>query len=301
MIAYTKIFNLGHRAAGHLFDNPIEITEKVDGSQFSFGKFDGRVECRSKNCPLDLDAPGNLFLPAVQKVLEIEHQLPEGVQFFGETLWRPKHNTIRYNRVPNGHVALFGAYKQFHHAPGRWLSWTSISLWADDLGFEMVPFILGGKGGSPSMKWLDDIMKRESFLGGAEIEGIVFKNYHQDATLGGHMLPFLAAKFVSEKFKERNHANHPGKGTWEAYKDSYQAEGRWLKAVQHLTEDGSINGEPQDIPKLMTEVQKDIGLECKEDIKDFLWKHFGKDLIRNSTRGLPEWYKRHLAEGAFNA
>lgn len=46
--AFPKIFAIGTKYIDSIFDNEVEITEKVDGSQFAFGKIDGEVYCRSK-------------------------------------------------------------------------------------------------------------------------------------------------------------------------------------------------------------------------------------------------------------
>ena len=37
--SYLKIQRVGSKFISHLFDGPVEITEKSDGSQFNFGKF----------------------------------------------------------------------------------------------------------------------------------------------------------------------------------------------------------------------------------------------------------------------
>ena len=34
--------------------------------------------------------------------------------------------------------------------------------------------------------------------------------------------------------------------------------------------------------------------EEKETIKEFMWTEFGKELLRKSVHGLPEFYKLHL-------
>ena len=67
-----------------------------------------------------------------------------------------------------------------------------------------------------------------------------------------------------------------------------------MKAFQHLRDDGLIEGEPRDIGKLIIEAQKDIVDECKEEIIDWLWKIYGKQLLRHAIKGLPEWYKEKL-------
>jgi len=46
--SYPKVYNLGHAAIVHLFDEPVTVEEKVDGSQFSFALIDGELSARSK-------------------------------------------------------------------------------------------------------------------------------------------------------------------------------------------------------------------------------------------------------------
>jgi ATP-dependent RNA circularization protein (DNA/RNA ligase family) len=37
ILSYPSIYALGHRAIRELFDGPVVVEEKIDGSQFSFG------------------------------------------------------------------------------------------------------------------------------------------------------------------------------------------------------------------------------------------------------------------------
>jgi ATP-dependent helicase/DNAse subunit B len=73
-----------------------------------------------------------------------------------------------------------------------------------------------------------------------------------------------------------------------------------LKAIQHLKEKGELEFTPRDIGKLIKEIQDDITEEEKENILNFLWNEFGKELLRNAVKGFPEFYKRYLAERNFN-
>ena len=41
--SYGKIFNLGHKETEALFDGPVVVEEKIDGSQFSFGSINGEL------------------------------------------------------------------------------------------------------------------------------------------------------------------------------------------------------------------------------------------------------------------
>ncbi len=72
------------------------MEEKVDGSQFSFGIFNGEIKCRSKGAQLVIDAPEKMFIPAVNVVRELAPLLKDGWTYRGEFLGRPKHNTLCY-------------------------------------------------------------------------------------------------------------------------------------------------------------------------------------------------------------
>lgn len=49
----------------------------------------------------------------------------------------------------------------------------------------------------------------------------------------------------------------------------------------------------------MKGIQADVADEEKENIKEELWRIFSKDILRQSIKGFPEWYKAQLLEGAF--
>ncbi len=50
--AYPKIFALGTRYVETIFDEPVEATEKIDGSQFVFGRIDGEELLRGSTVGL---------------------------------------------------------------------------------------------------------------------------------------------------------------------------------------------------------------------------------------------------------
>lgn len=295
MKAYPKIFALGDRYILDILEGSVEITEKVDGSQFAFGLEKGELVCRSKGAVLNIDAPEKMFAAGVDHVKQVRDMLQEGVVFYGEYLQKPKHNVIKYNRIPQNHIALFGMYDEF----GGFFRYERVVAAAALLSVDVVPVIFEGLTcGADAIQMLE----RESFLGGAGVEGIVVKNYAKDLMIGGQVMPIMAGKYVSEKFKEV-HAHqwkkeHTGKGKWEDYMDSFRTEPRWQKAVQHLREAGALEGSPRDIGNLIREIQRDVSEEEAENIKAFLWNNFGKDLLRNCVRGMPEWYKETLAAGA---
>ena len=75
---------------------------------------------------------------------------------------------------------------------------------------------------------------------------------------------------------------------------------RWVKAVQHLRDEGMLEGSPRDIGILMFEVKRDIVSEETEWILDRLQKAFFPKILRGLGHGLPEWYKARLVNEAID-
>ena len=202
---YGKIFALGHRATKGLLDKPVVVEEKVDGSQISWGLVGEppRLSARSKRLTLDLDEPPNLFAPSVASIRRMAEDglLSPGVVYRGEAVGRPRHNTLTYGRVPQGHIALFDV----DAGTQDYLGYEEKARVATRLGIEAVPLLFEGMLSSTAR--LEKLLELESFLGGARIEGVVIKRAHQVPLFGEDGLP-LRAKFVSEKFKEA-HARNP--------------------------------------------------------------------------------------------
>lgn len=297
--SFPKIFNVGTDYIRDLFNEPVEITEKVDGSQFAFGLHpqEGLV-MRSKGrriYPAEL-SPKDMFAPVVDYVQTLD--LPEGRYFYCEYLRKPKHNTLVYERIPENYLCLFGVMT----GGGRFLNGPGVlAEWAGELRIDSVPVMAIKTVTDPSE--ILEFLEVESFLGGCKIEGIVIKNYQRPFLLGGQPIPLMAGKHVSEAFKEVNKSSkwnkeHTSRGRWETCIEAHRTEARWAKAVQHLRDSGELLNSPKDIGKLIYEVKRDITEEEQEAIKKVLWKEFGNDLLRRSTAGLPEWYKSQLLERA---
>lgn len=292
--SYPSIYAVGHKAIEGLFDAPVTVEEKVDGSQFSFALIDGAVSMRSKGATVYADDTKGMFATAVAEVLQRAGSLVPGWVYRGEYLSKPKHNTLSYDRVPAGHIALF----DINTGHEEYLGWEAKAQEAARLGFECVPLLHVGP--VDDFQHLIDFLNRESFLGGPQIEGFVVKRYdlftaEKKAAMG---------KYVSEAFKE-SHASdwkrrNPTRGDFiEAMTGDLRTEARWRKAVQHLAERGDLDGSPRDIGALIKEAQADIEKEEAEAIAAALFAHFWPQIKRGVTRGLPEWYKQELAQGAF--
>lgn len=292
---FPKIWQVGDKRAENIFASEVEITEKIDGSQFNFGKIYGKLYARSKGREQPMDYPDKMFRDAVNFVQLAEDRLPSGVTFHCEYLNKPKHNTLCYNRVPRNFLICFGASLM----DGSFVP--DYEYMASSIGLESVPVLYLGEVKDPAA--IKELLETESVLGGTKIEGIVIKNYNQSLMLGELYIPLVAAKYVSEAFKERHGSwkqEHSTKGRMESYIESFRHEGRWKKAVQHLREDGKLEGSPRDIGALIKGIHHDIEEEEKEAIMLQLWKEFGPVILRKSIAGFPEWYKQQLMDGMFN-
>lgn len=293
--SYPKIYNIGHAALIGFFEGVVTIEEKIDGSQFSFGKFNGELKCRSKGKELVLDAPEKMFTKAVDMVKNLEPLLIDGYTYRGEYLQSPKHNALAYDRYPNQHVIIF----DINSGEEQYLSYKDKKAEAARLGLETVPLIFEGV--INSAEQVLSLVDRVSILGGQKIEGLVIKNPSKFGT----DKKVLMAKHVTEAFKEVHKNNwkkeHPkGKDTLMLISEQYRSKARWNKAIQHLKESGILTGTPQDIANLIKEVQKDIQNECAVEIKEQLFAWAQPHIMRTAIKGLPEWYKDILVSNQFS-
>jgi hypothetical protein len=293
--AYGKIYNLGHEAVRDLFNGPVLIEEKVDGSQFSFGvDMDGELCCRSKNCEINVDDPTGLFDLAVTQVRRVRELLPRGYTFRAEYLKKPAHNHLNYMRVPLNNLALFDV----DTGDQSYLPHASKTEWAKALDFDVVPVIFEGKISSEDD--LKDAIKRRSYLGGADVEGVVIKNY----SLFGRDGKTLMGKYVSPAFRETQKvswkaANPGGAEIREVISEKLRTDRRWEKAVERMRDDGVLENSPRDIGILIRYVRQDLTDECVPFIKDLLYDWAKDNVMRGAIRGLPEWYKQRLIDQQF--
>lgn len=315
LYSYPKVYQLGHPLIKEVFDDPVVIQEKIDGSQFSFGISEAPVgtvgggsnsddvgtatrcvECRSRGGALHLETSGGLFGPAMQTVLGKGGDLNSDFIYRAEAVCKPKHNVLTYSRVPLGGLILYDI--SLRSKPESYLPWDQVQEEAKRLGLEVVPTYESVRitGTNELEKW----MNMESVLGGTT-EGVVAKNY---AKFGPDSKP-LFGKYVNPKFKE-SHAvewKSANPGLLEqitAACKSYRTEARWQKAVQHKSEEGTLLHEPKDIGPLIKELQSDSWNEVKDEIVGNVTKLIKRDFDRIVVQGFPEWYKTKLMERQFN-
>jgi hypothetical protein len=288
---YGKVYANGVKWVQDVFNGPVVVQEKVDGSQFSFGVIDGELIFRSRKCQMDCNVYEGMFANGVKAIEEIKDLLTPGLIYRAEYLSKPKHNSLAYDRVPERYVILFDIENAI--SPGDYWPFEDVQEEAERLGLECVATYAVGKFENAEM--LLPLLENKPVLGGPYIEGIVIKNYALPDIGGG----FMKAKIVREDFKEVHagewgKTNPSSKDIISAIIDSYRTEARWGKSIQHLRDAGTLQDAPQDIGELIKAVVSDVLEEEAEAIRELLFRHFWKDISRGITRGLPEYYKRKL-------
>ncbi|MBU0959857.1 MAG: hypothetical protein KKB31_07960 [Nanoarchaeota archaeon] len=287
--SYPDVNAVGHRNIPNLFDGEVVIEEKLDGSQFSFGMIDGSLLIRSKGQQINIDAPNNMFTPAIDAVKTAQDKLyPEWV-YRGEYLRSRRHNKLTYRRTPANHVAVFDV----EIGNDQLLTPDKKKAEAERIGFECVRCFYTGK--VDDINYLKALMHKESVLGGTEVEGVVVKNYNQFTPDG----KFVIGKFVADRFKEKMQVKDKT-DFLSALGESLRTEARWDKALQHLRDSGILEGTPKDIGAIVREVQADILKEEGDELRERIWDHYWKQLQKQVVLGLAEWYKMQLAEGVFS-
>jgi hypothetical protein len=297
--SYPSIFNLGHRAVASLLSVPVNVEEKIDGSQFSFGiTEEGEIKVRSKGAVMHPDAPEKMFSKAVDTVKSLAPQLVPGWTYRAEYLAKPKHNTLCYDRAPDKHIIVF----DINTGEEAYLGYAEKKAEADRLGLECVRLIFAGT--MTDLAEFRTFLDCESALGGQKIEGVVVKP--SEYNLYAPDKKVLMGKFVSEAFREFHgqewKKENPNSGDiLDRIGSEYQTRARWHKAIQHLQEAGRLEGSPRDIGLLMKEVPADIEKECVDEIKGRLFAWAWPSIRRMSTHGLPEFYKDQLLKQQFEA
>ncbi len=293
---YSKIYNLGNSLINNLLKGDINVEEKLDGSQISFGVIDGNLVCRSKSADLYFDKPEKLFSQGLQSIKKIESLLTPNWIYRGEYFSKPKHNALIYDRIPTNNIILFEVETE-----DSCLSYEEKAKEASRIGLEVVPLVFQGKGDDLTIADFNKLIDRVSILGNVKIEGVVIKNYSvitRDEKV-------MMGKHVSESFKEVHKHDFKKSATPKdiivQLIEAYKSKARWQKAIQHLNEVGQISFEPKDIGILIKEIQRDVEEECKDEIKEKLWDFAQPYIMKGIIDGFPQYYKDKLVEKQFDS
>lgn len=288
------------RYLSNLLIGPVDISEKIDGSQFSFCKDeDGVIRFKSREQLIDtsdLDRMNKMFSGAILNILAHADAVRPGWVYRGEAMQAKRHNKLTYERVPKGNLVLF----DINIPGGEMVPGCDLASVAEVLGCEATKLfacqvILDH---NSLLEQFEKAKAEGSMLGGA-IEGIVVKNYsfkdhktHRGA---------LAGKLVTAEFKESmgKVGKEPKALSYELPPSILEAIPRvavWDKAVQHLKESEQLKGEMSDMPLLMKEINLDFKSTNQDALKDALYEFYEKQVLKYMTAGLAGWYKERLGE-----
>lgn len=289
--SYPKINSLSNKYTRDIFKGIVLIEEKIDGSQFSFGIFDGQIKMRTRGGEISIENHDKMFSKAIETVTKLAPLLRNNCTYIGEYLQRPKHNILAYDRVPNSNIIIY----DIRIGKEAYMSQIDKVAECSRLGLETVPMLFLGV--VSDIPQLEKLIENTSCLGRQKIEGIVIKNYSVSNVDGSPIF----GKLVSESFKEINSngfktSKNLNNDIILLLTDSLSTEGRWHKAVQHLKEKGELKHSSEDIGNLIREFNKDLHEECEDFIKEKLFEWAFPKILKGTTSGFVEWYKKILWE-----
>ncbi len=301
---YPKVHHLGDPMLDGILDGKIIVEEKIDGSQFRI-KWDAdhqQVECASRRVEFKDNGVEGSFKKIVDHIEDVFKNLKwdKTTYLWGEYLGGVKQNSLVYERVPKNNLMIFDGFRE----KDGWFNHEMKEEVAKQLDVECVAQIWDGDGKDFTSKTIDQILKKYSALGPVIPEGIVVKNYGKYFDAGKYSWMegwWMVGKFVRKEFQELNKASHLGdRDKLANIKATYNNEARWNKAVQKLKDEGKLEHNMRDMAFLIREVMTDVTDECSQDIKDRLFKIYGRDIVKSSTRGLAEFYNKKLLEDAIH-
>ena len=304
MKKYPKVLSLGQPLLCEIFDDPVEITEKIDGSQCRIHLTEEIVQCGSKNAGI---ADEKMFALAHDQATMMWNDstwwtLGNDITLFTEFLNKEKHNVLIYSRVPRNNLYLFGAIIDDRH-----LQTKELTELANKLDIEP-PHVVASEIEVGNQDDLNEYLKTPSALGNTILEGIVIKNYHRSypALLASTQAFFgypLCGKIVRDDFKERLNKEWSGKKQREApltkITTEFFTEARFHKAIQHLEEEGKITYEMNNLKDIIPEFYADLLDEEKDAIIEMVMRDFWKPLRRKCDSFAVQEWKKYLVEKQF--
>lgn len=305
MKRYPKVLSLGQQLVAEIFDDPVEITEKVDGSQCRIQLTEEFFNCGSKNV---VPADTKMFSLAHKQTERIWnaddwHKCGDDITLFTEFLNKEKHNVLVYGRVPLNNLYLFGAIVNGAHLQTKEL----LEL-ANKLDIEP-PHIIASEINIEGEADLMEYLKTPSVLGNTVLEGVVIKNYHNSypALLASTQAFFgypLAGKLVRDDFKERLNKEWSAKKQRETplakVTKEFLTEARFHKAIQHLHDNGELTYEMKDLKSIIPEFYRDLIEEEHDEIIKLAMMDFWQHLKRKCDGYAVKEWKQYLLTRQFD-
>lgn len=82
--------------------------------------------------------------------------------------------------------------------------------------------------------------------------------------------------------------------------NALRTEARWVKAVGHLRDAGTLTNSTKDIGALIKEINADLITEEIDWIKTQLYDAYSKDIYRGVVNGFAQWYQKVVAAGGLS-
>lgn len=303
MKTYPKILQMHqlHMATEKEY-NDIEwiVQEKIDGSQFRISFTKEGVDIGSKGMlmvnkgmPVAVD---KMFKQGVDYILGLRYILPLGVReitFYCEYLEKPRHNALAYDRIPKNNLVLFDVYIEDENNNCYFVgNRESLEKYAELLEIDVVPQL--NINPSDIDKMNEEIKGIVSYLGGANIEGVVLKSYKTLREREPYFGEPISLKNVRQEFKEINREINKKDTPLNCIVSKYKTNARWEKAINHLKEQGKLTYELKDLSFLINEAYEDLIKEEGSQIKEDLFALTEREFKTNFIRGLPDYYKDWL-------
>ena len=301
MKKFPKVLSISNKLLDRLFDDPVEVSEKVDGSQWRIHLTEDQYTYGSKNVGCTTEGMFDIARTESQIIYQDTdwRTIGDDITLFCEFLSKPKQNTLSYDRVPQDHLYLFGAIVDDRH-----LSSAGLKTLAKVIGIDPPNIIYIGEIHNPVK--LEELLDTESYLGGCRIEGVVCKNIHKtyDPLLlssQAFMDYPLVGKFVNPKFTEVNMGSHKKNkvNTIDKVAATFFTEARLQKSIQHLREEGKINDENSDLRFLVPEFYNDLWEEEKDIITKILLGDILKTVRKKASSYVVNEYKKILMKDTF--
>ena len=323
---YSKIHVLGHRLLTYLFDDVVEISEKVDGSLFrAMLNRGGLFEVGTKNTEgLDLfksriemtqsNNKHDMFDLAVEQAEKLKLKLEiylngigaENMTLYTEYLRNKKHNALTYGRIPLNNLYLFGATYLRDNEIYNFQTSDLIKL-ANHLEIEPPNILFEGK--INNQEDLKELLEIESVLSDTKVEGIVIKNYKK--SYPGDLLSTekyvgfpLAGKLVRDEYKEVQRdewSKQKRANSIDGIAETYLTKTRFLKSIQHLRDENKLEFEKRDLAILIPEVLMDLLSEEKENIDKIILSKFYEEFKRRLSDFVVKQYTEYLLNTQFES
>jgi hypothetical protein len=251
------------------------IQEKIDGSQLTFRVIDGKpvFRCRGK----EINESVLEFTKSTHMIKYRSNILNPNFTYHSESVTRPKHNILTYNRMPLYNCIIYDIYDNLEN---KFLWHDEMEQECNRIGFEFVPCLIVGTG--PYVTIVREMVKSGlmSYLGGIA-EGVVIKFRVRTQQVGSYKC--VIDSFREDRLDEKKETGDYGQDgvLTKNLGLCFATEARFKKAIQHLKEGGII----PTVELLKNELDLDFDKDYEQTIKEILWAEFSYNIKKYARTG----------------